>query len=77
MSETKDEVRLKNQVAKLIKERQQFSDAFDIEFKDNQELIKEIKIIKAELEDEKKIVDYYADNGYSVAIKRVKARVQL
>lgn len=27
-----------------------------------------------ELEEEKKIVNYYADNGYSVAIKRVKAR---
>lgn len=27
-----------------------------------------------ELEAEKKIVNYYADNGYSVAVKRVKAR---
>ena len=59
---------------KLAKERKQFEDAFEIEFQENLDLTEQIKILKAELEDEKKTVNYYADNGYSVAIKRVKER---
>jgi hypothetical protein len=43
--------------------------------KDNQEELKEeLRKIKVELEKEKKIVDHYAFNGYSFAVKRIKER---